>query len=322
MISTGLLDESAVTTGGVSKVLIMLPIGVTVAMGSVCILDTAPTIGETATVGNTCVLVPASTGCISAGIVFLTDVLSSPVCTTTCDRAVEGAAIPTAASWGSMTGPECVTEIICWAGKEQHKAGMCATLETRAAGEVVGSGGLGLTGKDGEGADNVDEECSSPSEMVDEHSCRAGIPAGNLFVGSAEQTVGGLVATVGTKAGTDPNLRRDETKVGVPTGGDANLPACVVSNLGRADTTFVLIGNTVEPVPGVSWIVVTSGVVARNDGLTAGVHSTKGLLTAGTLGSLTGVWGKTGAREATVTWLEPCGGTDAPVLVALAVGTC
>lgn len=322
MISTVLLDEGAVTTGGVSKVLIMLPIGVTVAMGSVCILDTAPTIGETATVGNTCVLVPASTGCISAGNVFLIDALSCPVCTTTCDRAVAGAAIPTAASWGSMTGPECVTETICGAGREECKAGVCATLETAAAEGAVGSDGLCITGKDGDSADNVDEECSSASDMVDEHSCRAGIPAGNLIVGSAEPTKGGLVATVGTKAGTHPNLGGDETEVGVSTGGDAKLPACVVSNLGRADTTFVLLGNTVEPTPGVSWIVVTAGVVARNDGPTAGVHAAKGLLTAGTLGSLTGDWGKTGAREATVTWLAPCGGTDAPVLVAPAVGTC
>lgn len=168
----------------------------------------------------------------------------------------------------------------------------------------------------------MDKECSSAGEMVDEHSCRVGIPADNLIVGSAEPTVGGLVATVGTKAGTHPNLGGDETKEGVPTGGDAKLPACVVSNLGRADTTFVSLGNTVEQTPGVSWIVVTLGVVARNDGPTAGVHATKGQLTAGPQGSLTGVWGKTGAREATVTWLAPCGGTDAPVLVALAVGTC
>lgn len=91
-----LLDEGAVTTGAVSKALTVLPIGVTVAMGSVCILDTALTIGGTATVGNTCVRVPASTGCMTAGTIFLIDVLSIPVCTKVCDRAVEGAAIPTA----------------------------------------------------------------------------------------------------------------------------------------------------------------------------------------------------------------------------------
>lgn len=97
MISTVLLEEGTVTKGAVSKVLTMLPIGVTVAMGSVCILDTAPTIGGTATVGNTCVLVTGSTGCMTAGTVFLIDVLSSPVCTKPCDSAVEGAAIPTVA---------------------------------------------------------------------------------------------------------------------------------------------------------------------------------------------------------------------------------
>lgn len=91
-----LLDEAAVTTGAVSKVLIVLPIGVTVAIGSVCILGTALTIGGTATVGSTCVRVPASTGCMTAGTIFLIDVLSSPVCTTTCDNVVQGAAIPTA----------------------------------------------------------------------------------------------------------------------------------------------------------------------------------------------------------------------------------
>lgn len=88
MIFTVPLDESAVTTGAVSKVLTVLPIGVTVAMGSVCILATALIIGGTATVGSTCVLVPGSTGC---GTVFLKDVVSK-----ICDRAVEGAATPTA----------------------------------------------------------------------------------------------------------------------------------------------------------------------------------------------------------------------------------
>lgn len=46
---------------------------------------------------------------------------------------------------------------------------------------------------------------------------------------------------------------------------------------------------------------MTFGVVASNDGPTAGVHATKGELTAGTPGSLAGDWGKTGARGATVT---------------------
>jgi len=68
---TLLLDEGAVTTGAVSKGFKVLPMGETVATGSVCILDTALTIEGTATVGNTCV-----TGCMTAGIIFLTDILS------------------------------------------------------------------------------------------------------------------------------------------------------------------------------------------------------------------------------------------------------
>lgn len=61
---------------------------------------------------------------------------------------------------------------------------------------------------------------------------------------------------------------------------------------------------------------------ASNDGPTAGVHATKGELMAGTPGSLAGDWGKTGARGATVTELAPWGGTAAPMLVALVLGTC
>lgn len=74
-----LLDEGAITTGAVSKVLKVLPIGGTVATGNVCILDTALTIGGTATVGSTWVRMPASTGCVTAGTVFLIDVLPCPV---------------------------------------------------------------------------------------------------------------------------------------------------------------------------------------------------------------------------------------------------
>lgn len=116
VIRAVLLDEGAVTTGAVSKVFPMFPTGVTVAIGNVCILDNAPTIGETATVGNTCVLVPPSTGCITAGTVFLIDV-SSPVCTEPCDKAVEKAAIPTVPCWDGMTEPGDVTETPCWAGR-------------------------------------------------------------------------------------------------------------------------------------------------------------------------------------------------------------
>lgn len=127
--------------------------------------------------------------------------------------------------------------------------------------------------------------------------------------------MGALVATGETKAGTMPNLGGDETRVDVPTGGGA------ASNLGRADTTFVLLGNTVEPMLGVP-VSLTLGLVGSSDEPTVGVHGTKGQFTVGTLGNLTWDCGKTGAREATETWLAPCRGTDAPVMVALAVGTC
>lgn len=67
----------------------MLLLGVTVAMGSVYILDAALTIGGTATVGSTCVCVPARTGCMTAGAMFLTAMLPSPMCSKACDGAVE-----------------------------------------------------------------------------------------------------------------------------------------------------------------------------------------------------------------------------------------
>lgn len=329
-----LLDGGAVPTGDVSKVLTVLPIGGTVAMGSVCILDTALTIGGTATVGNTCVRVPASTGC-RTGTCFLIDVLPSPVCTEAWACAVEGAAILTAVCWGCMPGPRVGTATTCWAGREQCKAGVSATTgaadEERGAGtDMTGLGratadGPGITGKEDRGPENLGKGDATAGEMVDEHSACVGAPAANLIVVSAEPRGGTLVATGETKAGTLPNLGGDETRVDVPIGGTAKLPACVAGNLGRADTTFVLLGNNVEPRLGVpvNLTGVTLGVVASKDERTAGVHATKGELMAGTPGSLTGDWGKTGgARGATEGWLAPWGGTNAPVLVALAVGTC
>lgn len=89
VLTTVLLEESAVTTGAVSQVLRVLPLGGTVAMGSIYILDTAVTIGGTATVGSTCVRVPARTGCMTAGAMFLTAMLPSPMCSKACDGAVE-----------------------------------------------------------------------------------------------------------------------------------------------------------------------------------------------------------------------------------------
>lgn len=233
---------------------------------------------------------------MTAGTVFLT----SPVCTKACDGAVEGAESLIAVCWGGTPGLGVVTE----------KAGVPATIGTAAEERDVGTGmgkatadGLGNTGKDDKGADNLDKGGATAGEMVDEHSARVCVPAANLIVVSAEPRAGALVTTGETRAGTLPNLGGDETRVGVPTGGDAKLPACAAGNLGRADTTFVLLGNHVEPRPGVpvSRTGVTFGVVASNDGPTAGVHATKGELTAGTPGSLAVDWGKTGARGATVT---------------------
>lgn len=208
---------------------------------------------------------------------------------------------------------------ITGAGAEETGAGIGMTGFGRATAD-----GLGKTGKDDRGADNLGKGGATAGEMVDEHSACLGVPAANLIVVSAEPRTEALVTTGETRAGTLPNLGDDETRVGVPTGGDAKLLACETGNLGRADTTLVLLGNNAEPKPGVpvSWTGMTLGLVASNDGPTAGVHATKGELKAGTLGSLAGDRGKTGARGATVTGLAPWGGTAAPMLVALALGTC
>lgn len=80
VISAVLLEDSVVTTGAVSNVLTTLPIGVTVAIGSACILDPAPTVGGAATVGNTVALVSAKAVCVTASKVFLSDACSCPVC--------------------------------------------------------------------------------------------------------------------------------------------------------------------------------------------------------------------------------------------------
>lgn len=76
LIITVLLVEGAATKGDGSQVLTG---GGAVAIGSVCIRGTALTIGGTATVGKTCVRMPVSTGCTTAGTVFLKDVFPSPV---------------------------------------------------------------------------------------------------------------------------------------------------------------------------------------------------------------------------------------------------
>lgn len=182
-----------------------------------------------------------------------------------------------------------------------------ATAEERGAGTgTTGLGrvtadGLGTTGND-RGADNLGKGVATTGEMLDKHFAWACVAVANLTAPCAEPREGALVTT-----GTFSNLGPGETRVDVPTGGTAKLPACAVGNRGRADTTFVLLGNNVESRPGVpvSFSGITLGVVASNGRTTVGVLATKGELTAGTPGSLAGGWGKTGARGATMTWLGP-----------------
>lgn len=294
-----LLDEGAVTTGGVSKVLTVLPMGGTVATGSVCILDTVLTIGGTTTVGKTCVRIPASTGCIPAGTIFLTGVFPSPVCSEGCAGAMGCAAIPIAVCWGCITAPGVDTETIFWAGTEECKAGVPAAGE-RVAGTVMiwlargPDDGLGKREKEDRGAANLGKVGATAGALVDEHSACTGVAAANLIVASAEPRTGALVTTGETSAGILTNLVEDETKVDAPTAGDAKLPACTAGNVGRADTTFVLLCNNADPRL-LSRTGMTPGVFEGNDGPTLGVHATKGELAAGTPGSLAGDCGKTGA---------------------------
>lgn len=92
MTITVLLVRGMHTTGADSKRFTVLPIGGTVAMGRVCILETVFTIGGTATVGKTCARAPLRTGWRTAGAGFRTDVLPNPICSNACDEALEGAA--------------------------------------------------------------------------------------------------------------------------------------------------------------------------------------------------------------------------------------
>lgn len=323
----------AVATGVVSKVLTVLPIGGTVAMGSVCILDTGLIIGGTATVGNTCVRAQAGTGCMTA-TVFLIDALPNPVQTKAWGCAADGVANLTAVCLGRMPGLRDVTATICWAGSEQCKAALSATIGAAAEekGEETDMTGLGRTtsdgrdntGKDDIGPDNLGKGGATAGEMAGEHTARAGVLVAKVIVASVEPRPGVLVTSGETRAGTLGNLGGEETRVDVPNEGNVKLPACGVGNLGRADTTFVLLVNNVEARPGVpaSLTGMTLEGVASKDGPAAGGHDTKEELTAGTPGSLTGDWGKTGTRGGTMAWLAPWGGTDSPVLLALAAGTC
>lgn len=181
--------------------------------------------------------------------------------------------------------------------------------------------GLGRTGNDDRAADNLGNGCATAGEMVDEYSACMGVPAANLTVAATGPGVRALVLIGETRAGTLPNLGGDEISLSVP---DAKCSACTAGNLGRADTTFVLLGTKAVPRPDVpvSWTGLTLGVVASNAEPTAVVHATKGDVATCKAGSLAGDWDKTGARGATVALLALWGGTDAPVLTALAVGTC
>lgn len=130
-------------------------------------------------------------------------------------------------------------------GVEERGAGTGMTGLGRATGV-----GLGKTGKDDRDADSLGRGGAIAGEIVDEHSARLGAPGADLMGASAEPRPGALFTTGETRAGTLPNFGGDETRVGVPTGGDAKILACVTGNLGRVDTTLVL-GNNVEFKPGV-----------------------------------------------------------------------
>lgn len=237
-----LLDEGAATKGAVSKVWTMLPTGGTVAMGSVCIRDAPVGIDGMATVDGTCVFVPASIVCMTAGPRFLTDALSSLICSGPCDRGcMEDAAA--CLCCGCMTGPGVVTVAPCCAGREESKDGV------RAITEHVGTNGLLTTGKDDTGADVMDKECATRGE----HSACAGVPAGNILLASAGLATGTLFTAGGIRPGA-PNLDGKENRAGVHTGSGAKFP-------------FVLPGDTAEPMQ--------SAVIDRG-GATVAAHATKG----------------------------------------------
>lgn len=73
---------------------------------------------------------------------------------------------------------------------------------------------------------------------------------GSLIVVSAELREGGVVVTGEAKAGTLHNLGGEEIKVDAQTGGNTNVHPGADGSLGRADTTFVLLGIPVEHMPG------------------------------------------------------------------------
>lgn len=149
--------------------------------------------------------------------------------------------------------------------------------------------GLGKTTFDNAGADNLGEATASVAEMADTHSPCMGVPATDPTTAGCETTAEEPTVTGEARPGAPSNRGRADTTVGAD--------ACKAGNLGKADTTFVLLANSVEfkPVAPVNWTGVTLGLAATNGGPRAGVHATKGELMAGTLGSLFGDWGKTDA---------------------------
>lgn len=213
-----------------SKVRTMLPMGGTVAMGSVCILDDGMAIA-----GGTCVLVPASTVCMSAGPRCFSDVLSSLICSGPGGRGwMEDAAAP---CWGCRTGPGAVTEAT--------KAGV------RAITEEAGISGLATTGTDDPGADILDKACATAGG----HSACAGVPAGKALLTGAGLATATRLGTGDMRPGA-PNLGGNGTRAGAPTVGGAKSP-------------FGLPGNTAEPTHG-GWTGSTSAAFARNDDATKG----------------------------------------------------
>lgn len=176
------------------------------------------TIGGTVTVGNTCVRVPATTGCMTAGICCLTDVWQSPVCSDDLSGSVEFAAIPSALCWGCVHGTGLVIDTICCTGRGECKAGVhvitadtgTATEEREARAGPTGVGratadGLSKTDEGDGGAENLDKEEVSANELVDAPEA------------STELQV---VITGETRAAVLPNLDWAESRVGAPTKGD------------------------------------------------------------------------------------------------------
>lgn len=159
---------------------------------------------------------------------------------------------------------------------------------------------------------------------MDEHSACAGAPTDNRIEARGEGwelRAGVLVVPGEATAGTPTTVGEDETKEGVPAVGRAKLQARVASDLGKAATTLVVRGNTVEQHVNAWQTDGTFGMVGINAGVMAGVLATNGELTTGTPGNLSGDWGKTDARGATVRWHTCSGGTGALVLATLAAGT-